>query len=83
MKRRAAGGATGVPAEFMALEDDLGRVREQLGPQELNVRTKLLEAYRVLAFPRGGEADSGDFFAASASGSMLECFRVDFGETPE
>jgi hypothetical protein len=83
MKRRAGAGATGVPAEFMALEDDLGRVREQLGPQELNVRTRLLEAYRVLAFPRGGEADSGDLFATTASGPMLECFRVDFGETPE
>ena len=42
---------------FMALDDDLRRVREQLGPQELNVRTRLLEAYRVLAFPRGGDAD--------------------------
>ncbi|WP_169978696.1 DUF499 domain-containing protein [Tautonia rosea] len=83
MKRRAGAGATGVPAEFMALEDDLARVREQLGPQELNVRTKLLEAYRVLAFPRGGESDSSDLFASSASASMLECFRVDFGETPE
>ena len=83
MKRRAGGGATGVPAEFMSLEDDLGRVREQLGPQELNVRTRLLEAYRVLAFPRGGEADSGDLFASNASASMLECFRVEFGETPE
>jgi hypothetical protein len=67
----------------MALESDLGSVRELLGPQELNVRTRLLEAYRVLAFPRGGDADSGDFFAKSASASMLECFRVDFGETPE
>jgi hypothetical protein len=83
MKRRASAGATGVPAEFMALENDQGRVREQLGPQELNVRTKLLEAYRVLAFPRGGQSDSGDLFAANASASMLECFRVDFGETPE
>src|SRR5262249_34420049 len=27
MKRRASAGATGVPAEFMALEDDLSRVR--------------------------------------------------------
>jgi hypothetical protein len=83
MKRRASAGATGVPAEFMSLEDDLIRVREQLGPQELNVRTRLLEAYRVLAFPRGGDTDSGELFIAGVGGSMLECFRVDFGETPE
>jgi hypothetical protein len=83
MKRRASAGATGVPAEFMALQDDWDRVRSLLGDQELNVRTRLLEAYRVLAFPRAGEADADDFFAADASASMLECFRVDFGETPE
>ena len=83
MKRRARDSAAGVPAEFMSLEDDLARVHEQLGPQELNVRTKLLEAYRVLAFPRGGSADAGDLFSSDASGPMLECFRVDFGETPE
>lgn len=83
LKRKARDSASGVPAEFMALEDDLGRVREQLGPQELNVRTKLLEAYRVLAFPRGGEADAHDLFAENKSASMLECFRVEFGETPE
>ncbi len=83
MKRKARDSASGVPAEFMALEDDLGRVREHLGPQELNVRTKLLEAYRVLAFPRGGEPDSGGLFAENTNTSMLECFRVDFGETPE
>lgn len=83
LKRKARDSAAGVPAEFMALEDDLGRVREQLGPQELNVRTKLLEAYRVLAFPRAGEENSGDLFAAQSSVATLECFRVDFGETPE
>jgi hypothetical protein len=47
MKRKARDSATGVPPEFMALEDDLGRVREQLGPQELNVRTRLLEARKA------------------------------------
>jgi hypothetical protein len=83
MKRRASAGATGVPAEFLALQDDWDRVRALLGDQELNVRTKLLEAYRVLAFPRGGQADSDDLYAATTSASMLECFRVDFGETPE
>lgn len=83
MKRKARDSASGVPAEFMALDDDLARVREQLGPQELNVRTKLLEAYRVLAFPRGGDTDSGELFTRNALGTLLECFRVDFGETPE
>jgi hypothetical protein len=61
----------------VALQDDWDRVRSLLGDQELNVRTKLLEAYRVLAFPRGGEADSGELFAATVSASVLECFRVD------
>ena len=83
MRRRARDGVAGVPAEFMALEDDLGRVREQLGLQEVNVRTKLLEAYRVLAFPRSGQGDEFDLFAQSDGGPLLECFRVEFGETPE
>jgi hypothetical protein len=83
MRRRASAGSTGVPAEFMALQDDWDRVRALLGDQELNVRTRLLEAYRVLAFPRGGGADADELFAAKASAPMLECFRVDFGETPE
>ncbi len=83
MKRKADAGAAGVPAEFMALQDDWSKVRESLGSQEINVRTKLLEAYRVLAFPRGGNKDADDLFADVASGSLLECFRVEFGETPE
>jgi len=83
MRRRARDGASGVPAEFVALEDDLGKVREQQGPQEINVRTRLLEAYRVLAFPRGGGSGVADLFSGAASGPLLECYRVDFGETPE
>lgn len=83
MKRKADAGAAGVPAEFMALQDDWTKVRESLGSQEVNVRTRLLEAYRVLAFPRGGTKDANDLFGDDASGSLLECFRVEFGETPE
>jgi hypothetical protein len=76
-------GAPGVPAEFVALENDLGEVREKLGTQELNVRSKLLEAYRVLAFPTGGGTDEHDLFSSGRSGSLLECYRIDFGEVPE
>ena len=83
MRRRARDNASGVPAEFMALEEDLSRVRELLGPQEVNVRTKLLEAYRVLAFPRGGGDDQMDPFSGVPAGPLLECYRVDFGEKPE
>jgi hypothetical protein len=57
LKDQARRGATGVPAEFVALEDDLANVKERLGVQELNVRSKLLGAYRILAFPKGGEKD--------------------------
>ena len=67
MKRKGPRHASGVPAEFMALEDDMGHVQEQLGPQELNVRTRLLEAYRVLAFPRGG-GDRADLFSGTQRG---------------
>ena len=83
LKDAARRGAAGVPAEFMALENDLGEVREKLGTQELNVRSRLVEAYRVLAFPRGGDEDSGSLFANIASGPLLECYRVDFGERPD
>lgn len=83
LKDLARRGAAGVPAEFVALENDLGEVREKQGTQELNVRTRLLEAYRVLAFPRGGDEDSFDLFASSGSGPLLECYRVDFGERPD
>ena len=83
MRRRARDNASGVPAEFMALEEDLSRVRELLGPQEVNVRTKLLEAYRVLAFPSGGGGDHMDLFSGVPAGPLLECYRVDFGEKPE
>jgi hypothetical protein len=55
LKDFARRGATGVPAEFVALENDLGEVMEKLGTQEVNVRTRLIEAYRVLAFPKGGQ----------------------------
>ena len=57
-------GATGVPAEFVALENDLGEVMEKLGTQEVNVRTRLIEAYRVLAFPKG------------AARTMMTCSRA-------
>jgi len=49
-----------VPVEFMALENDPGTVMEKLGSQELAVRTRLLEAYRVLAFPLGASSPSHD-----------------------
>jgi len=76
-------GATGVPAEFVALENDLGEVMEKLGTQEVNVRTRLIEAYRVLAFPKGSSTDDDDLFTSSPGGPLLECYRVDFGETPD
>jgi hypothetical protein len=84
LKDLARRGAAGVPAEFLALESDLGQVMESLGTQELNVRTKLLEAYRVLAFPVcGEEKDQYGLFSGQKGGSLLECYRVDFGETVE
>lgn len=83
LKDLARRGATGVPAEFMALENDLGEVLEKLGTQELNVRSKLLEAYRVLAFPRGAPVGQITFFDSPTSGPVLECYRVDLGERPE
>jgi hypothetical protein len=83
LKSLAGRGATGVPPEFLALESDFNEVREKLGLQELNVRTKILEGYRVLAFPRGGQADLDDLFASRETATMLECFRVDFGERPD
>ena len=83
LKELAKRGATGVPAEFVALENDLGEVLEKLGTQEVNVRTRLIEAYRVLAFPKGGSTDNDDLFTSSQGGPLLECYRVDFGETPD
>jgi hypothetical protein len=83
LKDLAKRGATGVPAEFVALENDLGEVLEKLGTQEVNVRTRLLEAYRVLAFPKGGSTDDEDLFTSHQGGPLLECYRVDFGETPD
>jgi hypothetical protein len=83
LKDLARRGATGVPAEFVALETDLGEVLEKLGTQEVNVRTRLLEAYRVLAFPKGGSTNDEDLFTSSPGGPLLECYRVDFGETPD
>lgn len=76
-------GAAGVPAEFLALEDDKAQVTQKTGETALNVRSRMLEAYRILAFPRGGTADADTLFAVGGTGSMLECFRVDFGETGE
>lgn len=83
LKRLAQQGAPGVPAEFVALENDLAEVQEKYGVQEVNVRTRLLEAYRVLAFPKGESAEVDDLFAAGQGGPLLECYRVDFGETPQ
>jgi hypothetical protein len=83
LKDLARRGATGVPAEFMALESDLGDVREKLGTQELHVRSKLLEAYRVLAFPRGRREGQLNLFEHYEQGPLLECYRVDLGERPD
>ncbi len=82
LRDQARRGATGVPAEFLALESDLGEVLEKLGPQELNVRSKLLEAYRIITFPKG-HGDADDLFAGGGGGPVLECYRVDFGEVPD
>ena len=49
---------------------------EKLGTQEVNVRTRLIEAYRVLAFPKGGSTDDDDLFTSSPGGPLLECYRV-------
>jgi Protein of unknown function (DUF499) len=83
LKRLAQRGSSGVPAEFVALENDLADVQERFGVQEVNVRTKLLEAYRVLAFPKGESTDAQDLFTGGQAGPLLECYRVDFGETPD
>jgi hypothetical protein len=83
LKQSAKRQEKGVPAEFMALESDLADVMEKLGTQELHVRTKLLEAFRVLAFPTADSTEQFDLFSSSGGGPLLECYRVDFGETPE
>ena len=82
LKDLARRNMAGVPQEFLALESDLGSVMENLGTQELNVRTKLLEAYRVLAFPVCGGENQFDLFSGQKTGLLLECYRVDFGENP-
>ena len=78
-------GASGVPQEFMALENDLQQVHERLGTQELNVRSRLLDAYRVLAFPQAGARDMIDLFSSTSveSRPLLECYRVEFGDNPD
>ena len=58
-------------------------MQEKFGVQEVNARTRLLEAYRVLAFPTGESASADDLFTAGPGGPLLECYRVDFGETPD
>ena len=83
LRERVRKGESGVPAEFNALSYDLDQVRQNLGSQELNVRTKILEAYRVLAFPQPAPVQSTDMFSAPQAGAILECYRVDFGELPE
>jgi hypothetical protein len=83
LKDLAKKGAAGVPAEFVALENDLLESLERLGVQELNVRTKLLDAYRVLAFPRSAAEAEHDLFIARRTAPLLECYRVDFGESVE
>ena len=83
LQQAARHGAVGVPAEFLALEDDKGQVAQKIGETALNVRSRMLEAYRILAFPRGGTANADTLFAVAGTGSMLECFRVDFGETAD
>jgi hypothetical protein len=83
LKKQARLGVSGVPVEFLALDNDLAHVVEKLGQQEINVRTKVLEALRILAFPKGGRDDEYSLFATKGKGSLLECYRIDFGELPE
>ncbi len=82
LKDQARKNAPGVPAEFMALESDSRIVLEKLGQQELHVRTRLLDTYRVLAFPGCAGADD-DAASMPSTGASLECYRVDLGEAPE
>jgi hypothetical protein len=51
----------------------------KIGEKELAVRTALLDAYRVLAFPIPG-GEPGGLFGGEAA--QLECFRVEFGAAP-
>lgn len=83
LKKQARLGMSGIPVEFSALQNDLVQVAEKRGQQEINVRTKVLEAYRILAFPKGGRDDEYSLFATRGQGPLLECYRVDFGELPE
>jgi hypothetical protein len=83
LRQEAQKGQTSVPAEFLALANDLDTVGEKLGNQNLSVRSRLLEAYRVLAFPLGAGKGQLNFWEAGAQdGPLLECFRVEFGELP-
>jgi len=82
LKKRIQHGAGGVPPEFLHLENDLLQVKEKIGPLELNVRTRILEAYRILAFPPVQTARGSGLFPAFMPKTILECFRVDFGVTP-
>ncbi len=82
MKKKARDNVSGVPAEFMALEDDLIKVKENIGIHEVNVRSRILESYRVLACPRAGSSENESLFSSTPA-SVLECYRVDFGEVPE
>jgi hypothetical protein len=60
----------------------MGTAMEKLGTQEINVRSRILEAFRVLAFPLGASAAQYGLWDSSAdAGPGLECFRIDFGET--
>jgi hypothetical protein len=82
LKKRIQHGASGVPPEFLYLENDLLQVKEKIGPLELNVRTRILEAYRVLAFPPVHTASGSGQLPPFMPKTILECFRVDFGVTP-
>ncbi len=82
LKKRIQHGAGGIPPEFLHLENDLLQVREKIGPLELNVRTRILDAYRVLAFPPVNTDRGSGLFQVFKSAPVLECFRVDFGVIP-
>jgi hypothetical protein len=78
-KEYAHRGVAGVPVEFLALERDLEQVQLKRGIAELDVRMKLLEAYRILACPPVPD-EGGPVFL---SHPVLECYRVDFGESTQ
>jgi len=81
-------GASGVPAEFLALQHDRDEVAVKANVQEVHIRSRVLEAYRILALPQGaGRREVYDLFSrpneSGEGGKLLECYRVDFGEVPE